>query len=76
MVPYGSPEPGTIKVTVRMPIAHALLLSRRARAADVSQGSYLADSSMARRFALRLTGARRWRRWCVRPTSWQSSAPT
>ena len=42
MAPIDSPEPGTIKVTVRMPIAHALLLSRRARAADVSQGSYLA----------------------------------
>ncbi|MBN8490310.1 MAG: hypothetical protein J0M00_02620 [Burkholderiales bacterium] len=41
-VPGGSPEPGLIKVTVRMPMAHALLLARRARAADVSQGSYLA----------------------------------
>lgn len=41
-VPGGSPERGRLKVTVRLPMAHALLLARRARAADVSQGSYLA----------------------------------
>jgi hypothetical protein len=42
MTPFGSPERGTIKVTVRLSVAHALLLARRARAADVSQGSYVA----------------------------------
>jgi hypothetical protein len=31
-----------IKVTVRLPVAHALLLAQRARAADVAQGTYLA----------------------------------
>lgn len=40
--PDGSPERRTAKVTVRLPVAHALLLARCARAADVSQGSYLA----------------------------------
>lgn len=42
MEPYESPERETIKVTVRLPIGHALLLAKRARAADVSQGSYVA----------------------------------
>jgi hypothetical protein len=31
-----------VKVTLRLPAAHAFLLSRRARAADVSQGDYVA----------------------------------
>jgi hypothetical protein len=31
-----------IKVTVRLPAAHAVMLARRARAADVSQGTYIA----------------------------------
>lgn len=36
------PARGTVKVTVRLPIDHALLLATRARRADVSQGRYLA----------------------------------
>ncbi len=32
-----------IKVTLRMPAVHAVLLARRARAADVSQGRYVAS---------------------------------
>ena len=31
-----------VKVTLRLPAAHAFLLARRARAADVSQGDYVA----------------------------------
>jgi hypothetical protein len=31
-----------VKVTLRLPVAHAFLLARRARAVDVSQGSYVA----------------------------------
>lgn len=40
LAPDGSPERGAIKVTVRVPAVHALLLGKRARAADVSQGRY------------------------------------
>lgn len=40
--PDESPARGTVKMSVRLPVAHAPLLARRARAADVSQGSYLA----------------------------------
>jgi len=32
-----------VKVTLRLPAAHAVLLARQARAADVSQGAYVAD---------------------------------
>lgn len=32
----------TLKVTLRLPVAHAVLLARRARAADQSQGRYVA----------------------------------
>jgi hypothetical protein len=32
-----------VKVTLRLPAAHAALLARQARAADVSQGAYVAD---------------------------------
>ena len=35
-------EQSLIKVTLRLPAAHALLLAKRARSADVSQGSYVA----------------------------------
>lgn len=38
----GPRERGQVKVTVRLPATHAFLLARRARAAEVSQGSYLA----------------------------------
>jgi hypothetical protein len=31
-----------VKVTVRLPVAHAVVLASRARAADVSQGTYVA----------------------------------
>lgn len=31
-----------IKVTLRLPVAHAVVLARRARVADMSQGSYVA----------------------------------
>ena len=31
-----------VKVTLRLPVAHAVVLASRARAADVSQGSYVA----------------------------------
>lgn len=36
------PREQTLKVTLRLPVAHAVLLARRARAADQSQGRYLA----------------------------------
>lgn len=42
MAPDGLPGRGTVKVTVRLSVVHALLLARRAHAADVSQGRYLA----------------------------------
>ena len=32
-----------VKVTLRLPAAHAVLLARQARAAEVSQGAYVAD---------------------------------
>ncbi len=31
-----------VKVTLRLPVAHAVLLASRARVADVSQGAYVA----------------------------------
>jgi hypothetical protein len=36
------PDPRTIKVTLRLPAAHAVALATRARAAEVSQGRYVA----------------------------------
>lgn len=43
----GGPTDGTsgtqvVKVTLRMPVAHAVVLASRARVADVSQGTYVA----------------------------------
>ena len=38
----GDAERRLLKVTLRLPAAHALLLAVRARSADVSQGSYVA----------------------------------
>ena len=38
----GSCGTQVIKVTLRLPVAHAVLLASRARVADVSQGTYIA----------------------------------
>jgi hypothetical protein len=38
---YRAPIGKVVKVTLRLPAAHAFLLARRARAADVSQGDYV-----------------------------------
>lgn len=40
--PGGSKGEPAVKVTVRLPASHAAVLASRARAADVSQGSYVA----------------------------------
>ncbi len=39
----GATGTAVIKVTLRLPVAHAVLLASRARRADVSQGSYIAS---------------------------------
>lgn len=38
----GNCGPQVIKVTLRLPVAHAVVLASRARVADVSQGTYVA----------------------------------
>jgi hypothetical protein len=38
----GASGTSVVKVTLRLPVAHAVLLASRARRADVSQGSYVA----------------------------------